>query len=761
MKVRLLRLVNATLAVLLLTSTSFAQGFLLPEAAKEDVKFRMPRPDIVIDRWPRPLPVPEQQQQSYKIKEVAMNVNLNDQVAKVQVSQTFVNTGNVQMEVSFVFPLPYDGAVESLTFMVDDKEYAAKLLDATEARGIYESYVRRNIDPALMEWIGTGMFKTSVFPVPPGKERKVTLKYSQLCTKQNGVTEFVFPLRAAKYTDKPVETVSLKVNVNSTANLKNVYSPSHPAQMERPDNKHATLSYEGSNEIPQSDFRLLFDVGDKALGASVLSYRPDDKEDGYYLMLVSPEIKKQEDLAIAKKQVIVVLDRSGSMSGKKIEQGKNALKYVLNNLRQDDLFNVIAYDSIVESFKPELQKFNDETRKEAIGWVEGIYAGGSTNISGGLKAALSQLKDESTPAYVIFLTDGLPTTGETKLPAIVEGAKEQNKVRARIFTFGVGYDLNAKLLEKLAREGFGQSAYVRPEDDIEESVSTLYNKIGSPVMTDIAINWEVPEHKVEEGPVVNRQYPKDSYDLFMGEQLVMVGRYSKPASGKVIIKGKVGDKEETLDFQGGLVEKSNDETNAFIEKLWAMRRIGQIIDEIDLVGKNQELITELVDLSKRHGIMTPYTSFLAEEPGVAPVGPGPIAWRGRRELEEKADRAVDALKAAEGGASGVAQRDFKEQLRNAAAPAAQLGAAKYRAADKDEEVTVASVQNVGNKTFFYRGDTWVDSTITDEQLKHQKQIERYSKEYFDLAAKHGKDVAKYLAIEGKVSLRLGDEVYQF
>jgi len=159
--------------------------------------------------------------------------------------------------------------------------------------------------------------------------------------------------------------------------------------------------------------------------------------------------------------------------------------------------------------------------------------------------------------------------------------------------------------------------------------------------------------------------------------------------------------------------------------------------------------------------MTPYTSFLAEEDGVSPVGPGPIAWRGRRELEEKADHAVDALQAAEGGASGVAQRDFKEQLRNAAAPSAQLGAAKYRAADKDEEVTVASVQNVGNKTFFYRGDTWVDSTATDEQLKNQKKIERFSKEYFDLAAKHGKDVAKYLAIEGKVSLRLGDEVYQF
>ncbi len=741
---RLFGLFVGLLAVAM-SSTALAQGFLMPE--RDDEAFRMPRPDIA--PWPRPFPRPQPVNRSYKIKQVAMDVALRDQVAKVQVSQTFVNTGNVQMEVSFVYPLPHDGAVESLTFMVDGKEYEAKLLDAGKARSIYESYVRQNIDPALMEWIGNGMFKTSVFPVPPGKERKVTLKYTQLCRRESGVTEMVFPLRAAKYTDKAVENLTLKVHLASTSNIKNVYSPSHPMQMERPDNKQAILTYEGANEVPTSDFRLLYDVGDRAVGASVLSYRPDENEDGYYLMLVSPEIKEKK-ADISRKTVVFVVDRSGSMSGKKIEQAKGALKFVLNNLNEGDLFNIVAYDSIVESFKPELQKYNTETRDAAVGWVNGIYAGGSTNIDGALKTAFDQIKDEKTPSYVIFLTDGMPTAGETKAPQIVTNAKKHNAVRSRVFSFGVGYDVNSRLLDTLSRDCFGQSEYVRPDDDIEASVSQLYAKIGSPVLTDVAIDWELPDRQVADGPAVNRVYPREAYDLFVGEQLVMVGRYRQADSGKVTVSGTVNGEAQAFDFQASLTKKSADESNAFIERLWAMRRVGQIIDEIDLVGKNQELIDELVALSKKHRIMTPYTAFLAEEdtPQLA-----------RGDLRRRAERQLEALDAVS-GAGGFAQRDFKAQLREANVAAAPA-AARFRAADEDKEVVLDTVKSVGAKTFFYRGDRWVDSSATEEQLKKPISVKRFSKEYFALVTKHGKDVAKYLAMEGKVVLRLDDVVYEF
>lgn len=723
---------------------TFAQGLLID--ARADAAFRMPRPSI----WPGPRPIPlPQPPQSYKIKELGVNVNLQDQVAKVQVSQSFVNTGSRQMEVSFVFPLPYEGAIDRLTFMVDGKEYEAKLLSATEARGIYESYVRQNQDPALLEWIGTGMFKTSVFPVPPGAERTVTMRYSQVCKKTAGLTELFFPFSTAKYTSHPVEKVSVNVSIQSQAPIKNIYSPTHSIETNRPGNMQATAKYTSSNEIPSSDFRLLYDVGDGPVAASVLSYRPESSEDGYFMLLVSPEIKKAAT-ELPKKNVVFVVDRSGSMSGKKIDQAKAALKFVLNNLREGDLFNVVAYDSAVESFKPELQRFDDETRKQALGFVEGIYAGGSTNIDGALKAALGQLKDDKRPSYVVFLTDGMPTAGETKETQIVLNAKERNTVRTRLFSMGVGYDVNSRLLDKLARSGFGQSEYVRPNEDIEVQVAKLYNRIGAPAMTDLGIKVDVEGLTAEQGTAVNRVYPRDAYDLFAGDQLVIVGRYKKPGAAKIVVSGKEEGGVKSFDFPAQLTEKSSDETYAFVEKLWAMRRVGEIIDEIDLHGNNKELTDELVALSTKHGILTPYTSFLADDGANI---------RNLADNRRQALHALDALKE-EQGVKGVAQRDAKaKMLRAAQAPAA--GAARFRNAGDDSEVTIRTVQNVGSKTFFQRGGRWVDSTLTEEQEKNVKKVERFSKEYFDLIVKHGKDAAKYLAIEGEVTVVLGGHAYSF
>jgi Ca-activated chloride channel family protein len=253
--------------------------------------------------------------------------------------------------------------------------------------------------------------------------------------------------------------------LESQVDIKNVYSPTHTIEIKRPDDKHANITYTAKNEVPTSDFRLLYDVGKGHVGTSVISYRPKSDEEGYLLLLTSPEIKSASDER-PKKTVLFVLDRSGSMSGEKIDQAKGALKFVLNNLREGDTFNIIAYDSEVETWKPELQKFDEETRKSALGFVEGIYAGGSTNINGALTKALEQLKDKSRPNFVIFLTDGLPTVGETNEQKIAANAKQHNNVKARLFVFGVGYDLNARLLDKLSRENFGLSQYVRPNENI-------------------------------------------------------------------------------------------------------------------------------------------------------------------------------------------------------------------------------------------------------------------------------------------------------
>lgn len=653
-------------AVLLLPTLAAAQGLLIHVQPTDHVP--LPRPIVIHHYHPHPRPIPRptpppQPESTYKIKSIEMNARLTDQVAKVQVSQSFVNTGSRQMEVAFVFPLPYDGAIDQLTLLVDGKEVPAKLLDAKEARKQYEAIVRKNQDPALLEWMGTGMFKTSVFPVPPGAERKVTLRYSQLCRKLDGLTDFLFPLSTAKYTSHPVEELKLTLSVESNTDIKNIYSPTHTVEIKRPDNKHATATYTGKNEIPTSDFRLLYDVGKGQVGTSVISYRKNTSDDGYLLLLTSPEIKAADDQR-PKKTVLFVLDRSGSMSGEKINQAKKALKFVLENLREGDTFNIIAYDSEVETWRPELQKYDGETRKAALGFVEGIYAGGSTNINGALTKALEQLKDKSRPNYVLFLTDGLPTVGETNEQKIAANAKQKNEIRARVFVFGVGYDLNARLLDKLARENFGISEYVRPNEDIEAHVSALYNRIGAPVMTDVSIKVDLEGAKPEEGAAINRQYPKAVTDLFAGEQLVIVGRYKKPGDAKVTITGKVGDKEQKFDFPAKLVEKSDDDSHAFVEKLWAVRRIGEILDEIDLKGKNDELMKEMISLSTQHGVLTPYTSFLADENVKHDLA------QSVREVETRLG-ALDEV----GGRGGVSLRINKGYLQRAAAAPVDADAA--------------------------------------------------------------------------------------
>ncbi len=752
------------LLALLSAVPAFAQGLLINIEPTQHV--RLPRPTMII----QPAPAPPQ---SYKIHEIDVHVKLQEQIARVQVSQSFVNTGSAQMEVCFVFPLPYDGAIDQLTLLVDGKEFPARLLPKEEARQTYEAIVRKNRDPALLEWLGTGMFQTSVFPVPPGAERKVTLRYSQLCRKDHGLTDFLFPLSTAKYTSHPVERLTVQVAIESKGEITNVYSPTHSIELKR-DAHTALVTYKSENQVPASDFRLLYDADAGKLGTSVVSYRPQSSDDGYFLLLTTPAIEAAKERA--KKTVVFVVDRSGSMTGQKIEQAKGALRFVLNNLREGDLFNIITYDSAIESFRPELQRFNDETRKAALGFVEGIYAGGSTNIDGALSVALRQLADSSRPSYVLFLTDGLPTAGEVNEQKIVANSQSNNRVRARMVAFGVGYDVNSRLLDKLVRENFGQSEYVRPDENIEERVSRLYAKIEAPVMTDVAIKFAVDALPSEAGAAVNRLYPKQVVDLFAGEQLVLVGRYRTPGTAKVTITGSVGGQVHSFDFPAELVAESKDETFAFIEKLWAVRRVGEIIDELDLKGKNDELIKELVALSTRHGILTPYTSFLADENvSLHAVARNAATAEGRlRQLEETQ------------GAGGFHQREYKASLQKAdkaadamprmtarrrgeaagavggpAAAGRPLSAAALDADAFGEPMAKAAetVRQVGSKSFYRRGKQWVDSTATEEEEKHARRVAQFSDEYFKLADRYGRKLSQYLVFDEPMLVVLDGEAY--
>ena len=787
--------VLAALATCLTTAISLGQGVLI--VSDSDTIVRLPRP--IFHRRPAPPPPV-----SYAIKSVDVNGKIRNQTGSIQVSQTFVNTGSRTMQVSFVFPLPQDAAVDQLTFMVDGKEIAGQLLPASKARSIYEGHVRRNQDPALLEWVDWGMFKTSVFPVPPGAERKVTLRYSQLLKKSGRLTDFLFPLATAKYTSKPVEQLKVNLVIDSDRKIKNIYSPTHDVNVDRRGNKFAKVSFEAKNITPSTDFRLFFDTADTKLGASVVSYRPNQDEDGYFLLLASPDFE-DKDKKPAPKTVVFVVDNSGSMSGAKIEQAKDAVKFVLNNLNKGDTFNVVAYDSAIQSFRPELQRYDNDTREAALGFVEGIYAGGSTNIDGALAASLAMLQDDDRPSYVLFLTDGKPTVGERNEIKIAKNASSANKVRARVISLGVGYDVNSRLIDRLTRENFGQSEYIRPDQDIEEHVSRVYGRISAPVLTHVKVRIDFDE-SASEGQSANRLYPTDQLDVFRGDQLVIVGRYRRPGNAKITVRGKVGKEKKNYDFPAKFVKSSNDQSHAFVEKLWAMRRVGEIIDDIDLNGKNQELVDELMALATKHGILTPYTSFLADETQRHRLA-------GRSSLETLG-RNLAELESASGQA-GFAQRDFKSRLRGtrnlskasgdrlADASAATkpqsssrggsfgrdggggpggggfglggLGGGAARrpppAAAKEEPVGKsgeANVKRIGASTLYRRqGNVWYADNVNEFDVEKNKdkikEIKRFSKEYFQLVKKNTNSENSLLAQQGEketLIIRLRGVVYR-
>lgn len=719
-----------------------AQGILLTQDHQR-LPWPIPRPT------PRPLPEPLA---TYAIESLALHVKIKDQVARCQMTQVFHNTGSTQIETCFVFPL--SSSPSELTFLVDGKEYAGELLDQGQARKIYDDYVRRNKDPALLEWVGHGVYKTSVFPIPAGAKRTVTLKY-QLLTKQltpirnEQVFELLLPLKGAKFSSKPLKEFSVQIDVQTTKPIGNLYVDGYRTVEKRDDAHHTSLSYKATETVPQADFRLRYDTGEHLLHTQGISYRNSSDDDGYFLLLARPQFDVQR-AQIGRKAIVFVMDRSGSMSGKKIEQAKAALKFCLSHLNTDDLFNIIAYDTQIEAFQPELQKFNSENLNLATSFVERITDGGSTNINDALTHAINLFHDSQQPCYVVFLTDGLPTAGEQQELQIAKNVQQANKHQARIFSFGVGYDVNSRLLDRLSRESNGLSEYVLPDADLEGAVSRFYAGISSPVLTDVRLSFRGMEESRTD-PVVTRVYPSGAFDLFAGQQLVLTGRYKYQMKGEVILTGKIAGREETFVYPLHFVSPSESASeNRFVAHLWATRRVAELIDQIDLHGKNQELIDELVRLAREFGIITPYTSFLALDD----VKLGEVV-----ENRGRADRALDVLSEVD-GASGIGQRMEKQKMfKAAAAPqAAASGNVLYYDVDANKEMELVGCKQIAGQTFFHKQGVWMESKLNEDQLPTAIKVTPFSEPYFELAEKSA-HVRSMLASGERVSFELEGKVY--
>ena len=670
------------------------------------------------------------QLQNIRIEKHHVNVTIDNQLATTKIDQVFANPNNRQLEGTYIFPLADEVAVSDFVLYINGKPVKAELLAKDRARSIYEGIVRSMQDPALLEYVGTRAFKARVFPIPPKGERRIQLEYSQVIKADSGLSRYTYPLRTDQFTQQPTGSLAVSIDIKSKHGLKTIYSPSHEVAVNRKDDNRANISYEGSNVQVLRDFACYYSLSDKDFGIDLITHREDVDEDGYFMLLISPKfaVNKKE---IVEKDFIFILDRSGSMKGKKIEQAKKALRFCINNLNDGDRFNLITFNTDVDPFSERLGSVK-KIRKDALAFVDGIVANGGTNINGALQAALEEKPDPKRPRIIVFLTDGEATVGVTDTTNILKNVSVANNDKSRIFVFGVGYDVNVDLLDKMSAQNSGTRQYVKPEEDLEIAISSFYTKVSEPVL--VNLDLDIRNIKLKDF------YPKKLPHLFRGSQLTVLGRYVGTGETDLVLSGDINGKTHEFSNKTEFPRQQSD--HQFMPRLWAQRKVAYLVDEIRLNGENKELSEEITRLSEKYGIMTPYTSFLVTEEG----SPGRMLSRlsGLRSSRGRSNRPVPvtAPMTASKVPSTVELSEVRVAESKAAKVASSLEAQRMQKADQ-LAVTQAAIKHVKDKTFYLLDKVWVDSTHKKD-AKTTK-IEFASKTYFELIKKEP-DLAKYLSV---------------
>lgn len=695
----LTRIAFILLICLALPTSARADGIIIPRPPPCDICPPPPCPGP----FPCPPPTPMTQ---LVIRYHRVEVKIEDQIAVTHVDQVFYNPNDWTVEGTYLFPLPAGAAVSSFTLWVDGEPVKGEVLEAEQARQKYYEIVNSLRDPALLEYAGNNAVQAHIFPIPPQGERRIELEYTQALTAEKGLVRYVYPLSTEKFSLWPLEEVSISVDVRASAPIRAVYSPSHPVDIQRESNTHVRAGYEASQLTPDTDFALYYSLGERT-GLHLLSYRDPadaDDPDGFFLLLLAPQPEAGEKAL--PKDVILVLDRSGSMEGEKFRQAQAAGRYILEHLGPQDRFYAMTFSTGLESYADGLRPATEAA--EAARWIDGQSAQGSTNIHRALLEAAS-MTDRERPTYLIFMTDGLPTEGVIESQKILQDFAEAAPENLRLFAFGVGYDVDTYLLDSLAQAHHGATTYVLPEERLDEVLSAFYEKVSTPVLADLELDF---------GRIrVNELYPSPLPDLFSGSQVIVVGRYRDSGNTTITLKGFVEGREQTFEYpdQEFAAKTPDVYPLAAIPRLWATRKIGFLLNQIRLKGPDQETIDQIVRLSVRYGIVTPYTSYLVTEEN-------PLSAAEREQIAAEQYRQLQALPAAPAsGQAAVEKAANLGELENAEAPIAP-------AQEVAQRIRVA-----GARTFLFDGEKWID-TAFDPQKMTATRVAFLSKDYFDLIA---------------------------
>lgn len=642
----------------------------------------------------------------FELRSYEVSAEIQDHAAVTKVTQTFYNPGDRPAEAIFYFPVPKGATTTDFALWMNGERVRGEVLPRQQARAIYEGIVQRMRDPGLLEYVDSELFQASIFPVPPRGEQQVEIQYAMALPEQNGALHYRLPIneRVARAGVK----VAVAGRIESSVPITRLYSPSASVELVQRDPQQARFSFEGDGAALPRSVELFITRSTEELSYSLLTWAGEERnEDGYFMLTLAPGASSAS-LDRLPKQVTFVLDTSGSMQGEKWTQAVEALKQGIQSLHTDDRFNIVAFSSDVRtSFDRPLQA-NRRGKDQGVDYVESLFPRGGTNISGALDAALLQPEERGRPHTILFLTDGQPTEGITLVPDLLKHSERKLESDARrLFVFGVGYDVNTRLLDTLAEKGRGRSDYVRPNESIGDKFGTLMERIGAPLLTNLQVTID--------GIRVRDVYPTVIPDLYQGESVSIFGRYASSGRGEIRLRARSGEEPFRKNWTARFGDTEGDSMR-FVGNLWANRRVAELLKRID-EKTSASLEEELVALAIRWNIVTPYTSYLAVDPSEQ-VEPSPV----RPPIGHP--RPMPMIRASGGGAANVHAESAPAARYAAPQAMADHGQAAVERslatrALEDAEVLApvtqhsAQVQVIAGRRFELKGQIWVEEGVGD------------------------------------------------
>jgi Ca-activated chloride channel family protein len=698
------------------------------------------------------------QAQLIQISEVAADVRIVQQVATTTLDVGLTNPSNQQQEAEMIIPVPDGAVLRGFTFAGSASEPTAKLLPKAEAQAIYRSIVSKLRDPALLEFAGFNLVRSSVFPVPAHGTQRVRLVYEHILRADGNRVDYVLP-RSESF-EATATPWKISVRVQSKSAISAVYSPSHQVAVERPASGQALVRVAGEKKLEPGPFRLSYLVEGNGLTASLLAYPDARIGGGYFLLLAGVPTSTGATVTVIKREVTLVIDRSGSMQGEKIEQARAAALQVVEGLVDGEAFNIIDYSDSVARFAERPVIKNRETIGQARAYIRRLRADGGTNIHDALVEAMRQSPTPEMLPLTIFLTDGLPTAGETREAAIRNAVVAANTNQRRIFSFGVGFDVNAPLLTSIANATRATATFVFPNENVEAKVSQVFRRLSGPVLADPQLAMLDPSGAVTTR-AIRELLPAELNDVFEGDQIMLLGQYQNDDPLHFRISGNYLGAPRTFDLKFDLTKATT--RNAFVPRLWASRKIARLIEVISEAGagnasgaragnrgaalmssvmvpvgsaggrhgagantsfdpKLKELVDEIVRLSTEYGVLTEYTAFLAMDG---------TDFSQRDTLNDQARQSlIDNAQNTRSGMGGVTQGvNMSTQRMQSSANRSNSFFTQNM-----ERVEITNVQQITDRTFFLRNNRWVDSSVLDREknLTPDQTIEFGTPEFYKL-----------------------------